>query len=233
MKELLKVVSKRLFFWSIVFNTLYSIADYGESLALSYFGTSPLTLDKIIKLAIVIIATDIIMLISGRIASYIDNVNEIKSRTAVRKYYFNKLESMTMERIATTHTGYIHTLIIEVSELFFDFTWYFETSVIPLIIGTISILTVICRQSIWTGIICIIIGSLAVFFKYKMMKDKQKYDKEVRKEKSKYNATFIDFIQNIIAVRKLNINEFYNRKIDENSIQYLNATRINEKKSLI
>ena len=42
MKELLKVISKKLLLWSIVFNTLYSIADYGEVFALSYFSTSPL-----------------------------------------------------------------------------------------------------------------------------------------------------------------------------------------------
>ena len=29
MKELLKVISKKLLLWSIVFNTIYSIADYG------------------------------------------------------------------------------------------------------------------------------------------------------------------------------------------------------------
>ena len=52
MKEIIKIVPKRLFIYSIIFNTLYSIADYGEAFVLSYFGTSPLTLDKLIKLAI-------------------------------------------------------------------------------------------------------------------------------------------------------------------------------------
>ncbi len=63
MKELLKVVSKRIFIWSIIVNTIYSISDYGEAFALSYFGTSPLTLNKIISLAIAILILDIIMLI--------------------------------------------------------------------------------------------------------------------------------------------------------------------------
>ena len=58
MKELLKVISKKLLFLSIIFNTIYSIADYGEAFALSYFGTSPLTLDKITKLTIAIITDD-------------------------------------------------------------------------------------------------------------------------------------------------------------------------------
>lgn len=61
-----------------------------------------------------------------------------------------------------------------------------------------------------------------------MMNKKQKYDKQVRKEKSRYNATFIDFVQNIITVRKLNINEFYKNKINENNEQYLETIKVNE-----
>ena len=213
MKELLKVITKKLFIWSIIINTVYSLADYAESFALSYFGTSPLTLDKIIKLTICICIVDIVMLISAKIASYIDNVNEQKTQTAIQKYYFNKLQSMTMEQIANTHTGYIHKLITNVSSYFFEMTWQFEISVIPLIIGGTSVLIMVCKQSIITGIICIVISALAVFFKYKMIKNKQVYQKQVNEAESRYNATFIDFIQNIIAVRKLNIGKFCERKI--------------------
>lgn len=80
MKELLKLVAKRLFILSIIVNTIYSIADYGEAFALSYFGTSLLTLDKITKLTIAVIIAYLIMLITSKIASYIDNVNEVKSK---------------------------------------------------------------------------------------------------------------------------------------------------------
>ena len=230
MKELLKVVAKKLFILSIVVNTIYSVADYGEAFALSYFGTSPLTLDKIIKLTICIFVVDVIMLIAGKIASYIDNVNNVKSQTAIQKYYFNKLQSMTMEQISNTHTGYIHKLITNLSFYFFEMIWQFEISVIPLIIGGTSILIMVCRQSIITGIVCIVISTLAVIFKYKMIKNKQVYQKKTNEAESRYNATFIDFIQNIIAVRKLNIGNFCNKKINENSDEYLKATKLNERK---
>ena len=46
MKELLKSSSKKLFIWSIIINMIYSLADYGESFALSYFGTSPAYIRK-------------------------------------------------------------------------------------------------------------------------------------------------------------------------------------------
>lgn len=230
MKELIKIVAKKIFILSIIVNTLYSLADYGEAFVLSYFGTSPLTLDKIINLTISIFVLDIIMLITGKVASYIDNVNDMKVQTTIQKYYFNKLQFMTMEQISNTHTGYIHKLITNLSFYFFEMTWQFEISVIPLIIGGTSILIMVCKQSIITGVICIIISALAVFLKYKMLKDKQIYQKKTNEAESRYNATFIDFIQNIIAVRKLNIGEFCNKKIDENANDYLKATKINERK---
>ncbi len=230
MKELLKIVAKKLFFWSIIVNTIYSIADYGESFALSYFGTSPLLLDKIIKLTILLVAIEILKLVTGKIGSYIDNINETKTQTAIEKYYFRKLQSMTMEQISNIHTGYIHKLITNVSRYFFEITWQFEISVIPLIIGGTSILIMICKQSIMTGIICIIISALAVFTKYKMIKNMQKYQKKANEASSKYNAKFIDFIQNIIAVRKLNIGEFCEDKITENSNEYLKTTKVSERK---
>ena len=230
MKELLKIVAKKFFILSIIINAIYSLADYGESFALSYFGTSPLTLDKILKLSICIFVVDVIMLLSGKIASYIDNVNNMKVQTAIQKYYFNRLQSMTMEQIANTHTGYIHKLITNLSFYFYEMTWQFEVSVIPLIIGGTSILIMVCRQSLITGIICIIISALAVFLKYKMIKNKQIYQKKTNEAESRYNATFIDFIQNIIAVRKLNIGNFCNKKINENAEKYLEATKINERK---
>ena len=63
-----------------------------------------------------------------------------------------------------------------------------------------------------------------------MIKNKQKFQKKVNEAESKYNATFIDFIQNIIAVRKLNISKFCNDKITENAEEYLKVTKINERK---
>ena len=55
MKELFKLMIKKLYIFSFVFGTIYSIADYGQAFALSHFGTSPLTLDKIVNLTICII----------------------------------------------------------------------------------------------------------------------------------------------------------------------------------
>ena len=209
---------------------MYSIADYGVSFVIAYFATSPLTLDKLIKLAIGIAIAQLVMLISGKVASYIDNLNDAKTQTSIQKYYFNKVHSMTMEQISNIHTGYIHKLISTVGKNFAEMFWQFEISLIPLIIGGTSILIMVCKESLTMGIICIIISALAVYSKYKMIKNKHIYQKDANDAESKYNATFVDFIQNIMAVRKLNILNFCNDKIEEGSENYLKATKINERK---
>ena len=63
-----------------------------------------------------------------------------------------------------------------------------------------------------------------------MIKNKQVYQEKANETESKYNATFVDFIQNIIAVRKLNIRDFCNKKINENAEEYLEATKVNVSK---
>ncbi len=230
MKELIKVVSKKMFILAFIVSVIYSVADYSEAFILAHFGTSPLTLEKIVSLTIGIILIDIIILIVVKVGSYVDNINNIKQQTAIQKYYFNKIQDMSMEQIANTHTGYIHKLITNVSFYFSELTYQIGISVIPLLIGGVSIFIMLCTQSFITGIVCIIISIVAVIIKVRMLKDKQKYQKIVNEADSKYNATFIDFIQNIITVRKLNLRKFCSEKISENSDEYLNATKVNERK---
>ncbi len=232
MKELLKIMVKRLFLWSFIVGIIYSVADYGQSFALSYFGTSPLTLNKIINLSICILASDIIMLVASKVECYLDSVNEVKSKTAIQKYYFNKLQTMPSSKQNEIHTGYVYKLINNVSSYFFDAMWFFIASVIPVAIGGISIFYMVCKQSILTGIICIIISSLAVILKYKMLKNRQKYQKKANEAESKYNAIYVDFIQNITAVKKLSISKFCNRKLTESSEEYLKVKKVDESKRL-
>ena len=73
------------------------------------------------------------------------------------------------------------------------------------------------------------IGNSCIF---KIQNDKKqtKISEEINEAESKYNATFVNFIQNIIAVRKLNISKFCNDKIMENSEEYLKVTKLNERK---
>lgn len=230
MKELFKVISKKYYIISVISNMIYSLADYGEAFALSIFATSPLNLDKIVSLTICMVVLYGIMLVFGKIINYVETVNNVRSQETIQKYYFKKMQSLTIEQITNNHTGYVHKLITSISELFVDLVWQIEITVLPLIIGGISIFYMLCTESFITGIICIVISFLAVFLKFKMIKSRQKYRKKVNEESSKYNAIFIDFIQNIMTVKKLRISKFCEDKIDNQSNEYLKVTKLNEQK---
>ena len=230
MKELFKVVTKRVFVYSFIINLLYSLADYGESFVLGYFGTSPLTIDKVIKLTIAIVILDILTLIFEKIGLYVDNIMEVKTHTEIEKYYFSKMQNMTMKKLSTIHTGYLNKMIGKVIRYFIDTIYFFEIGVIPALIGGTAIFIMLCKQSVVTGIICLIISIVAVTLKYKMLKDTQKYEKDENDAESRYNGTLIDFIQNIITVKKLNIGRYCENKIDKSSNEYLDKSKKNLKK---
>lgn len=54
-----------------------------------------------------------------------------------------------------------------------------------------------------------------------MLKNRQKYQRKANEAESKYNAIYVDFIQNIAAIKKLSISKFCNRKLTESSEKYL------------
>ena len=230
MKELWKIVSKKMYVYCITLGILYTLADYGQSFVLAHYGTNPFTMDKIVYLSIWIVWLDVAKLFLGKIDSYFENVNNVQTQNTIKKYYFNKVQAMTMDKIANTHTGYIHSLISNIAFYFVDLIWQFQVSVIPIVIGGTSILYMMCKQSIITGLICIVISGLAVYSKYELLKDKKVTQKAATEAMSKYNATFVDFVQNIVAVKKLNIVGFGNRKLDEYSEKYLVATKADEVK---
>ena len=226
MKELLKVVSKRFIIISLIVNTIYSLFDYGQSFVLGYFGTSPLTLDKVIKLTIGMALMDLGLLITGKFGYYIDNIRENKTQREIQKYYFKKLESASADKLNNIHTGYIHKLISNISSLFCNLIWQFQINALPLIIGGGAILYMIFKNSISIGIISIIISTIAVVTKIIMIRKNRESQKKLNESDSKYNATFVDFVQNIITVKKLNIERFCERKIEESGEEYLKDTKV-------
>ena len=233
MKEILKIISKKLIIFTFILDTICGIADYSQSFALSYFGTTPFTINKVIYIIIAIAISNLLIFICGKLSMYLNEVSFVKSSNEIKKYYFDKLQNMPAEKLSTTHTGFIQKLISNTCDYFYDVIYGIENSIIPMTIGLVSMFYMMCKQSVISGVIAIFVSVLAVFLKFKFLKKKRPYQEKVNKADSKYNATFIDFIQNIMTVRKLNISSFGNKKINENAIEYEEATKKNEKMRVI
>ena len=63
MKEILKIISKKLIIFTFILDTICGIADYSQSFALSYFGTTPFTINKVIYIIIAIAISNLLIFI--------------------------------------------------------------------------------------------------------------------------------------------------------------------------
>lgn len=230
MKEILKVNDKKIYITLFILSALYFSLEYSNAFILKQYASNPLTVQKITKLIIIMSVIYILMGIIGHFGAYFFNLNYEKIRTNIRKYYFKKIQNMTSKNITDNHTGYINNLIEEVSTIFAELIRYITDTAFPLLIGMISFISVVCTESLLIGLICIAVTVVAIYTKYKMMKNRRKYDKDTRKKHSNYMAMFIDFVQNITTVKKLGISDFCNERIDEKVQIYENALKKSEMK---
>ena len=155
MKELLKIVNKKILFISIILAIIYYICEYGTSFVFAKYLVAPFTVDKATNLCITLGIIYVIMLISEWFSCYINNSWYPTVEMTIQRYYFKKVQKMTSSKINETHTGYIYNLIKDVSRLLVDMLWYFANSVLPLVIATGSFLYMACKQSVLIGILCI------------------------------------------------------------------------------
>ena len=103
MKELLKIINKKILVISIILSILYYICEFGTSFVLAKYLVVPFTEDKAISLCITMGILYIVMLILDWFTCYINNavfpIIEIK----IQRYYFKKVQKMTSSRINDTH----------------------------------------------------------------------------------------------------------------------------------
>lgn len=230
MKDLLKIINKKIIAISVILAFVYYLCEYGTSFVFAKYLVAPFTVDKATNLCITLSVLYVIMLVSESFSGYINNSYFPLIEMKIQRYYFKKVQKMTSSKINETHTGYIYNLIKDVSKLFVDMLWYFSNSILPIVIATISFLYMACKQSVLIGVICISICGMAVYLKCFLRIRRKKYDKELRTRRAKFVALLIDFIQNITTVRKLNISKFCDEKLDEKVALYKEIIKVNEVK---
>lgn len=104
MKELLKIVNKKIYIILFILGIIFSISESGQSVLLAVFATSPLDEKKIMYLLLSVAITDITMWVANWFISYITRINDIKTRSSILKYYFSKIEKMSSNSLSDIHT---------------------------------------------------------------------------------------------------------------------------------
>lgn len=211
--DMFRFVNKKRMLLTLLLGILYNLSIYGASFTLSYFVTSPLTIQKLLHLLICLGILYCFSLCLRWVYIKISQVFLFRIQLDAEQFFYHKLQHMDPKNISKYHTGYIQDAITNTSV---EYACFFETvldELIPVIVGLFSFIIVAVRQSFLIG--CIMLALFVITFLVRIRQTKQKapFLEKFSKSRASYYATLIDFIQNIFSVIKLDAKEFSNKVI--------------------
>ena len=207
MRELFKIINKRKYTLLLILTVIFVLIDKVQPLILSYYTKSPVTSEKILKLIIIYIGTLLFLYFMNVIIQVLQSKSREEMKMNGLSYYLKKVEKMTYDNLSKVHSGVIQSLIMDVINRGNTVIECLMQYIIDILISLGTFIYVSCSQSLLTGGIIIILCIIAIMSKIFIRKTWIIFEKATRKKWSKINAAFIDFLSNIITVKKLNIEE--------------------------
>lgn len=213
MRELFKIINKKKYIILLMLMIIFVSIDKVQPLILSYYTKSPVTSEKILKLIIIYIGTLLFLYFMNVIIQVLQSKSREEMKTNGLSYYLKKVEKMTYDNLSKVHSGVIQSLIMDVINRGNTVIECLMQYIIDILISLGTFIYVSCSQSLVTGGIIIILCIIAIMSKIFIRKTWIIFEKSTRKKWSKINATFIDFLSNIITVKKLNIEEYADNEL--------------------
>ena len=230
MMELFKIVKKKKLLLLFFLKLISYLCSYGVSFAYAHYITSPLTSSKLEHLIITLIVLYLISLITNYFSCRLHELFIVDLKYDIELYYFEKLDNIDFNNLNEMHTGFIYNLIDKTAFSFYRIIDGFLECYLPLVIGIVSFVYMTIKQSLILGLISLVIFVVAVVVRYLMTKNREKIKKELHRKHSLYTGSFIDFASNILTVKKLHIEPFSKRTLDEKSKEFYDDLQIGEKK---
>ena len=227
MKYPFKVLNKRKFILCFINAFIVNICIYFMPVALSVFTSQPFTLNKLKYLIISIIGLKLTEVILNHIwIVYIIRFEEKYSKD-LQLAYFNRVARMKPHKLNKVHNGFLKKQIDIISSEAAEFIEYIFETVNGFTISIVIFLIQVIRQDINMFFICL--GMIIGIFLYNMWLGKKyvSVQEDYNDTYSKYNSTYVDFLQNIRTVKRLDAIKyanFKNEKAFESVIPKLNKT---------
>ena len=223
MREIFKIINKRKYIILLILTIIFVSIDKVQPLILSYYTKSPLTSEKMLKLIIIYIGTLLFLYVMNVIIQVLQSKSREEMKINGLSYYLKKVEKMTYDNLSKVHSGVIQSLIMDVINRGNTVIECLMQYIIDILISLGTFIYVSCSQSLVTGIIIIILCTIAIMSKIFIRKTWIVFEKSTRKKWSKINAAFIDFLSNIITVKKLNIEEYADNELRKSGNDYLKS----------
>lgn len=215
MKYAIKLLNKRKFLLCFLDAFLTNLCLYLLPVALAIFTKAPFTLEKLSYLILSIIGLKIAEIILNHIWVIYLLKFEHKYAKDLQLAYFNRVANMKPYRLNQIHNGYLKKQIDIIAEEAEEFIEYIFETVNGFGISAIIFLIQVINQDITMFFICFAMLIAIVLYNIWIGKKHVKVQEGYNKQYSKYNASYVDFLQNIKTVKKLQATKYANRKNEE------------------
>ena len=212
MKYPFKVLNKKKFVLCFINAFIVNMCIYLMPVMLAWFTKEPFTIERFKYLIISVIAIKSIEIILNHFWIIYILRFENKYGKDLQLAYFNRIVKMKPFKLNTVHNGFLKKQIDIISEESQEFMEsVFETvngffiSIVIFLIQVINQdrnLFIICLSML----VCMVLYNVLLGKKYVIVQEKYNHSY------SKYNATYVDFLQNVKTVKRFNANQFANKK---------------------
>lgn len=215
MKFPFKVLNKKKFILCYINAFIVNLCIYLMPVVLAIFTTQPFTLDKLKYLIISIIGLKLTEIILNHFwVVYILRFENIYAKD-LQLAYFNRVSKMKPTKLNKVHNGFLKKQIDIISEESEQFMEYIFETVNGFSISIIIFLIEVINQdfNMFVVCLCMVIGMVLynIWLGKKYVTVQERYNESF----SKYNSTYVDFLQNIKTVKRLNATKYANSKNEE------------------
>ena len=196
-----KVLNKKKYALCFINAFLENICLYIMPVILSMFLTVPFSLEKfkwLIIFTIVIKVLEIFFNVLWNIK--VEPFLEV-SKKDLQISYFRRICNMNISRINNTHTGYLKKQLDIISEETISLLDEIMMTINGFCVAITIFLIQVWTQSYIMFIVCLIFTIIIVIYNVIITKSNVKIQEEYNDKNAKYNATSVDFLQNVKIVK--------------------------------
>lgn len=215
MRYPLKVLNKPKFILCYIIAFITNLCIYLTPVALALFTTEPFTLQKFSYLIIAIIGLKLIEIILNHF--WVVDIQRFQNKYSkdLQLSYFNRIAKMKPYELNKVHNGFLKKQIDIISNEAIEFMEYIFETVNGFTISIVIFLIQVKNQDFSVFLLCLGMVSLILLYNVWIGKKSVIVQEEYNNQYSKYNSTYVDFLQNIKTVKRLNATKYANYKNEE------------------
>lgn len=215
MKYAIKLLNKRKFILCFIDAFITNLCLYLFPVVLAIFTKQPFTIEKLGYLILSIIGLRLVGIIFNHL--WIIYVQRFENQYAkdLQLGYFNRVSKMKPFQLNQIHNGYLKKQIDIIAEESQEFMEYIFETVNGFGISVVIFLIQVIQQDLKMFFFCLAILSAIVIYNIWIGKRYVAIQEEYNNQYSRYNSTYVDFLQNIKTVKRLQATQYANRKNEE------------------